>query len=167
MLDGGWGIFSGALASPPTGQTITTTAVSTNVMDLMVGRDIGPGAGFNGQGQMLHAVVINAFDNGATPTLQIQIQAAPDNGSGAPGTYSTLLETDAISGSSLIAGARLLRTPWPDIQLNFPAGDIHPPRFLRLNYIVGSGPFTVGTLLAYLADEREERLIYPANFTTA
>lgn len=165
MIDGGYGLFDGTL-NPSAGSLITATRASTNVLDLLAGRDIGPGAGRNGQGQMLHCQVMAAFDNAATPTLQIQVQAAPNN-SGSPGTYYTLIETDVILGSSLIVGARLLRIAWPDIQLNFPAGDGAPPRFLRLNYVVASGPFTVGSVMAWLGGDREERLIYPENYTTA
>jgi len=163
MLDASQ-IFSGS--APATGQAITATAVSTNVLDLLAGRDIGAGNN-NGMGQQLHCQVITAFDNGATPTLQIAVQAAPDNGSGSPGTYYDLLFSPVLTGAQLIVGARVFRVAWPDIQLKFPAGDTNPMRFLRLNYTVASGPFTTGSILAYLAAEREERLIYPNNYTSA
>lgn len=163
MIDGGYGLFDGSL-NPSAGSLITITRASTNVLDLLVGRDIGAGIAYD---QELHVDVMAAFDNGATPTLQIQVQSAPDNGSGAPGSYTTLLETDVIPGSALIVGARIARYPWPVIQRNYPAGDTSPPRFLRLNYVVASGPFTVGSVMAYLNVDREERLIYPENYKTA
>lgn len=162
MIDGGWGIFDGTL-NPSAGVAITSTAVSTNVLDLMVGTDIGAGLAYD---QELHVDVMVSL-TGNTGTLQVQLQAAPDNGSGAPGAYANLLLSPVYTIAQLTAGSRIVRYPWPVIQQAFGNSDVNPPRFLRLNYVVGSGPFTAGSVLSYLNVDREERLIYPQNYVTA
>jgi hypothetical protein len=163
MLDGGWGIFDGSL-NPTTGVAITATAVSTNVLDLMVGTDIGAGLAYDPE---LHVDIITSL-TGNTGTLTVQLQCAPDNGSGSPGSFFVILQSPTLAIANLTAGSRAVRYAWPVIQGLFSSlSDVNPPRFLRLNYVVGSGPFTAGTVLSYLNVDREERLIYPSNFVTA
>lgn len=158
-------IFDGSVV-PSTGAALTTSRASTNVLDMLAGRDVGAGIA---QDLELHVDVMQAFTAAGGATLQIQVQEAPETslGSGVPGTYYTIAETDALPVASLIVGARVARYSWPVIQLNYPAGDASPPRFLRLNYIVSTGPFTAGTLLAYLSADREEYLNYRANYVVA
>jgi hypothetical protein len=160
MIDGNL-VFDGTLI-PPVGAPLTVSRASTNVLDLLAGRDIGAGIAYD---QEIHVDVLVPFAGAGT--LQIQVQEAPDAGNNTPGTYYTIAETDAIPLASLVVGARIARYAWPVIQANYPAGDAAPPRYARLNYVVAGGPFTGGTLLAYLNADREERLIYRANFVVA
>jgi hypothetical protein len=156
-------IFDGTL-NPAAGVAITTSRASTNVLDLLAGRDIGAGLAYD---QEIRVDVMQNFA-GVGASLQVQVQEAPDNGAGAPGTYYTIAETDAIVTASLLAlGRPIARYSWPVIQANYPAGDAAPPRFLRLNYVVAAGPFTGGSVLAYLNADRDSRVIYKANFVVA
>lgn len=65
-------------------------------------------------------------------TLTIALQAAPDNGSYSPGTYTTLWQSQAIVGTSFPAGG-VLQLPVPPYPIT--AGR---PRFYRLAYTVAS-----------------------------
>jgi hypothetical protein len=98
-------ILDGALmlsGSATTGQAITTTnAVSTNSIDLSVGRDIGGGHDLD-----LVVQCLTAFTSGtASATLTVQLQGAPDNG-GVAGTFQTLDAGPATPLGQLVAGAR-------------------------------------------------------------
>lgn len=160
MIDAN-GLFDGTF-NPPAGTALTVTRASTNVIDLLAGRDVGAGIAYD---QEIHVDVMQNFTGAGT--LQVQVQEAPDAGGGVPGTYYTIAETDNIALANLTVGARIARYAWPVIQQNYPAGDANPPRYLRLNYVVTGGPFTGGSLMAYLNADREERLIYRANYTVA
>src|SRR5437763_16516997 len=76
--------FSADAGDSPT--AIGSTA-STNIIDLGVARDIG---GAVTDQLMLLCEVVTAFTSGGSATLQVQFQTAPDNGSGAPGSWSIL-----------------------------------------------------------------------------
>jgi len=166
-------ILDSNLVFDPSGTAITVSAASTNVLDMGItgaiptvqGRDIGIG-----YDQKLVIYGNNAFAAGGAATLNIQLQAAPDNGSGAPGTYVTLAETGALSIAQLNAGTpgdggigtKLFPIDVPPAQIALLA-----PRFYRLNYVVATGPFTAGTIVAYLAPWRSDMVTYPRNFSLA
>jgi hypothetical protein len=122
----------------PAGTAITSTAASTNVIDLGVARDIGS-TGDSTEPNVL--IQVGTALTGGT-SLNVQLEGAPDNGSGLPGTYGVLDESGVIPAASLVAGARILLGPLPRVG----AGNVMP-RFLRLNYVV-VGPFTGGTVQA-------------------
>ena len=54
----------------------------------------------------LLCAVRTAFTGGTS--LQVQFQGAPDNGSGAPGTYTTYAESAVVLEADLIVGRYLL-----------------------------------------------------------
>lgn len=90
------------------GDTIydVTGAGSGNAPAMSFGNATLPGADINSGDGMFHPglfVKIGANGTG-TGTIAIAIQAAPDNGSNAPGTYKTLASTAAIVGTDLDAG---------------------------------------------------------------
>lgn len=136
----------------PANTAITATAASTNVIDAAgTGlpaspqmRDLGPGA----KPLKARVVVQQAFTAAGAATLQVQLEAAPDNGSGAPGAYAILAQSDAIPKASLIAGAfiDLVIPPAPPQMDVLPPDEVagSAPRFYRLNYVVATGPFTAG-----------------------
>ena len=149
-----------AFVAVGTGQTITSTAASTNVIDFLgVGSGtastniIGVPSSFGGAansafgtdfgiGRWKQQIVIAVGTalTGNTGTLQVALQLAPDNGSNSPGTYQTVQETAAMTIAQLTAGTEIY-LEWPPV---FPS--TLRPRFARLDFIVGSGPFTAGTI---------------------
>jgi hypothetical protein len=88
------------------GQTITTTAVSTNSIDLGPNaRDIGI---LDYPTPLLVVSVLTAFASStATATLTIQLQAAP-NYAGSAGVFQTIAQSPAYTLGQLAAGFR----PW-------------------------------------------------------
>jgi Bbp16-like protein len=160
MLDGAYGIFDGTL-NPTAGAAITASRTSANVIDLLAGRDIGAGIAYD---QELHMDVLQAFV-GAT-SLQASIQGSADNT-----TFYDMLFSPVWATAALVPGVGIFRYAVPVVQLNLPyaapPGQSTIPRYLRLNYTVVGGPFTGGTILAYLNVDREERLIYKNNYVAA
>jgi hypothetical protein len=109
------------------GQVLTATAVSTNVIDLGVDRNIGPG-------EHMAVMVSSSVDaGGTTPTLQFEIQTSPnENMSG-----STVIGTSEVV-TSLLAGQKIV----------LPLG-LSNERYLRLSLIAG-GSSPTHTIDAYL-----------------
>jgi hypothetical protein len=153
-------------------QAITVTAPSTNVIDVGIpsglppvpqGEDIGPG------GWLKLMIISNAaFAASGAATLQISLQVAPDNGSGSPGTYYDLANSDPLSISQLntsfnnATAVRLFPIEVPPA----PGGIANLPRFYRLNFTVATGPFTAGTITAYLCDGLENWVTYKSGIPT-
>lgn len=95
----------------------------------------------------LNVTVGTAFVNDTgTPTLNVQLQAAADDGTGNPGTYYTLGESGTIATASLTAGAVIARLPWlPPFPENL------RPRFISLNFEIPSGTnYSAGTIASAL-----------------
>lgn len=142
---------------PVAGTAITVTAVSTNVIDLSVARDVGIG---DNPAMKIAMYIKAAFTAAGAGTLQVQAQGAPDNGAGAPGTFVTLAESRAYSLAELALGNRIFPIDWPSQGV-----DLVTHRFLRLNYIVATGPMTAGSIFAALVLDRQESPQYPAGVT--
>lgn len=127
----------------------------------LFGSDIGLGD----QDRLMEVLVGTAFTTGSAATLQIQQSAAPDTGSAGgyqPGAWTVLGETDAFAVGSLTAGAILARFP---ILPAVPAG--LNPRFLSLNFVVGTGTFTAGTIAwagITLGRDDTAQLFQPSNY---
>jgi len=81
-----------------------------------------------------------------------QFQTAPDNGSGAPGSWSILSQSDAIAVASLVQGYKFLPG-------ELPGGT---QRFIRLNYAIGTAVMTAGTLKAALVPSLDVQPVVPA-----
>ena len=138
--------FSAAQAVTSTGST-----PSTNVIDLGVARDIG---GAVTDQLALLCEVVTAFTSGGSATLQVQFQTAPDNGSGAPGAWSTLAQSDAIPVASLVQGYKFLPN-------EVPGGT---QRFVRLNYVIGTAAMTAGMLKAALVPSLDVQPVYARGY---
>lgn len=82
-------------------------------------------------------------DGTGTPTLTVELQGAPDNGSGSPGTYETYRSTGALATASIPTGTRIRLEFAPP----FPFND--RPRFLRLNFAIPAAvAYSAGTILS-------------------
>lgn len=119
-----------------TAVALTATAVSTNVVDLLNARDMGVGD------PELSVVVqcTTALLSAGASTLTIQVQGSTDNT-----TYTIYAQSDAIPKASLGAGSKF--------SIDLPRMPPHAagrPRYLRLNYVVATGPFTGGTLTSFM-----------------
>lgn len=125
-------------------QAITTTAVSTNVVDLGAARDIGPGE-FPLQ---IQCYVTTAFAGGTS--LMVQAQGSVDNS-----TWTTYVESAAIVTAALTAGAKLLPISWPH---RGPGNAL--PRYIRLNYVV-VGTMSAGAVTSDLVLNRRDATTYP------
>lgn len=144
------GITSTATADAPT----TGTQAASNVLDLGLSglptsangggaRDIGIG---DDPAMKLMANVGTTFTGGTS--LQLQLQGAPDNGSGVAGSYTTMWTSAAIVEASLVAGAQLANV---DMPRTVPGQAM--PRFLKLNFI-SVGTHGAGTVVATLVLDR-------------
>jgi len=115
-------------------QAITTTANSTNVIDLLKDRDIGVG---HPVGVLIQVVTTMTAAGAATLTVTIETD---DNASFSSATV--LYTSGAIAVADLIAGKR----PW---LLWFGANN---ERYIRLVYTVATGPMTAGAVTAGLIE---------------
>src|SRR6267154_293586 len=154
---GGVGNADGRNDVPTTG-----TQTSSNIIDLGVGtaaqpalpsfaagggaRDIGIG---DDPALKLLVQVLTGFAGGTS--LQINAQGAPDNGSGAPGSFVIYASGPVVALASLIVGARLFDIDWPRPALDFP-----PPRFIQLGYVVVGTMSGGGAVQGYLVLDRHD-----------
>ena len=102
------------------------TQASTNVIDFGLGTSANPAIPSNANGGgardmgigddpalKLLVQVSTTFTSGGAGTLSVAIQGAPDNGSGAPGSYTTWWTSPTYALATLVAGARLLNMDFP------------------------------------------------------
>lgn len=167
------GITSGAQTDAPT----TGTQVASNIIDLGVisgvpssangggARDIGVG---DDPMLKLSAIVTTTFTGGTS--LQLELDGAPDNGSGAPGTYTPMwIAPAAVVEASLLAGTQLANI---DVPRPVPGQPL--PRYLRLRFI-SVGTHTAGQVEAQIVIDRDDQIVgvtgaysgYPAGVTVA
>lgn len=137
---------------------VVGTYTSANIIDLhMAGipvlanlqgaRDIG--VGDNPALKML-VQVGTAFTSGGAATLQVALQGATDNGSGAPNAFSTWWTSPAYALATIaVAGARLY-----DMDMPRPPAGIAIPRFLRMAYIIAGATTTAGTVYSAIVLDR-------------
>lgn len=146
--------FNSALGTP---QAITATADSSGIIDVTgagsgnlprmiggypnlntaLGMDIGSGDGVADP----YVVFDVAVAGTGTGTITFSLEAAPDNGSGSPGTYTPLFTSAPYVGTALTLGTQ--------IAFNIPSDpNAAAPRFYKVTYTV-SGTLTV-SLLAFI-----------------
>ena len=165
------GITAGAQTDLPT----TGTQAASNIIDLGLSglptsangggaRDIGVG---DDPAMKLSALVTMAITGGTS--LQLQLQGAPDNGSGAPGSYTTMWTSAAIAEASLVAGAQLANIDVPRVVFGQAI-----PRYLKLNFI-SVGTHSAGAIEAQIVLDRDDQIMgttgaysgYPAGINIA
>lgn len=147
------------------------TQASTNVIDFGLGTSANPAIPSNANGGgardmgigddpalKLLVQVSTTFTSGGAGTLSVAIQGAPDNGSGAPGSYTTWWTSPTYALATLVAGARLLNMDFPR-----PPAGVAVPRFVRLLYTVGTATMTAGAVSAYLVLDRDDQMYNSTN----
>jgi hypothetical protein len=134
------GITSTANTDAPT----TGTQDSSNIVDIGIKSGIpasivgggGGGARDLGIGDKpalkVLAQVTTAFTGGTS--LQVLLQGAPDNGSGAPGTWTALWASNTIAEANLTVGSDIANVFFPQPEPGQPL-----PRFIKMTFV------TVGT----------------------
>lgn len=126
-------------------QAVTASAASTDVIDLGpidgTRRDIGVGYPL----ELFVNVNTTAAAAGAA-TVNIQLQTSPDNS-----TWTTLTSTGDLALSALTSGKRVMSQKVPQgVQ-----------RYLRVNYVVGTGPLTAGAFTAGINLDVDNNSPYP------
>lgn len=167
--------FTGASGQSPTAVAAND---STDVIDLHMSgipalanlqgaRDLGIGTRLK-----LTTRVTTTFTSGGAATLQVALAGAPDNGSGAPGSYTTWWLSPVYALATLVQGARLY-----EIDMPRPPAGVGVPRFLKMIYTIGTAVMTGGTLQSFIVLDRDDYMYqgtsnaipggYPAGITIA
>jgi hypothetical protein len=150
------GITAGAQTDLPT----TGTQAASNILDIGVASGVpssanGGGARDLGVGDdpslKLSVIVVTALTGGTS--LGLTLQGAPDNGSGAAGTYTTMWTSPVVVEASLVAGAQLA-----NIDIPRPVLGQALPRFFKLNFI-SVGTHTAGAVEANIVIDRDDQIL--------
>jgi hypothetical protein len=155
--------FTGTAGTVSSDTPTTGTQQSTNVIDLVNARDLGIG---DDPALKILVQITAAFVSGTS--LEVQVQGAADNGSGAPGAYTTMISSGALAEADLVIGRYILGIDLPRILLPLPTGPGKQalPRFLRLQYVT-VGTHTLGTLYGAIVLDREDLISYPPGIVIA
>ena len=145
------------------------TYVSANVLDFgLVGiptsangggaRDMGIG---DDPALKLQVQAIVGFVSAGGGTLQISLQGAPDNGSGAPGAFTTWWQSPVYTAAQMPIGERLLDMDFPR-----PPAGVAVPRYVRLSYGIATATITAGQVEAMIVLDREDQMYNGTNNAT-
>lgn len=171
-----WGATAGIQSGQFTDAPTTGTQGASNIIDLGVALGIPTSANGGGARDMgigdypamkLSAIVTTALTGGTS--IQLQLQGAPDNGSGAPGSYTTMWTGPVIAEAALIQGAQLANVDLPRVVFEQVL-----PRYLQLNFI-SVGTHSAGAVEAQIVLDLDQQIIgtsgamsgYPAGVTVA
>lgn len=153
------GATGGITSTSNTDAPTTGTQVASNIIDIGVADAIpssanGGGARDLGIGDKpalkLLVNVCVAFAGGTS--LQLVLAGAPDNGSGAPGSYTTMWTSAAYALADLDVGAQL-----GNIDLPRPVPGQVLPRYLRLSFVT-VGTHTGGTVMGAVVLDRIDQV---------
>lgn len=154
------GATGGIQSGPQTDAPTTGTQNASNIIDLGITLGVPTSANGGGARDMgigdypamkLSVMATTAFTGGTS--LQMQLQGAPDNGSGAPGAYTTMWTSPVFAEASLVQGAQLANVDMPR--------DIWEqvlPRYLQLVF-VSVGTHTGGAVEANLVLDLDQQIM--------
>lgn len=145
------------LFSTAGGQTITTTADSSNVLDLLTARDLGLG---DDPGLELLVQVQTAMVSAGGATLTITLKGSTDNSS-----YSIYASSRLLTVADMTTpGARLMQFSLPG-----PVASDALPRYLKLTFTTATSTFSAGAIFAALVLDRQDNNppAYPAGIVIA
>lgn len=136
-------------------QAVTTTALSTNVIDLgplysgNTVRDIG-----SGERLFLHILVEEAVtaSGSATDTITLESDSVPTLDSAAVVHWTS----GAIGKATMVAGY--------EIKIPLPPGGYK--RYLGIRHTIGTGPLTAGKFTASIVKDVDTRRDYASGFST-
>jgi len=137
-----------------TNTAITASAASTDVIDLGVLQDLGVG---DDPAIEVYCLITETFTAAGAATLVTEIQGSVDNSA-----WTTMAATAAIGKASLVAGVEICRWDLPSLV----AGQ-SPPRYLRMNFTVATGPMTAGKVTAGLILDRQANRAYAPGIVIA
>lgn len=132
-----------------TDQAVTTTAASTDIIDLGAARDMG-----NGEPLELVILVTASVTAAGAATVTFTLETDDNAGFSSP---VVLASSGAIGKAALTLGTEVLRVKVP----------LDAERYLRTNYTVATGPLTAGTFTAFLAHDRQASRAYASGFTVS
>ena len=130
-----------------TDQAVTSTAASSDIVDLGAARDMG-----NGEPLELVILVTQTVTAAGAATVTFTLETDDNAGFSSP---VVLANSGAIGKAALGAGTEVLRVKVP----------LDAERYLRTNYTVATGPLTAGTFTAFLAHDRQASRAYASGFT--
>lgn len=130
----------------PSGVAIPGVAAGGGARDLGIGDD--PAL----------KILVEVITPGAGTSIQVNLQGAPDNGSGAPGAFTTYVTGPVITAANAVAGVHLL-----DIDMPRPPAGVAYPRYLQLQY-VAAGNMSAGVMKAWATLDRWDQVISTAGF---
>ena len=144
--------LSGSLtAGSATGQAVTATANSTNVVDLSLARDVG-----EGEDLYVQFTVGTAFTAAGSATLTPTIVVSAADSLTTPTTIAT---AGTIAVATLVAGYSFA------VRLNPQIASLGL-RYLGAIYTVATGPMTAGTITADIVTEIQDgKKFYASGFT--
>jgi hypothetical protein len=128
-------------------QALTTSAASTDYIDLGAARDIG-----NGQALEILVLCTEAVTAAGAATVTVALQSDDNPSFSSP---ANLVLSDAIPKASLVAGTQVLR-------VSVPYGT---ERYLRLFFTVGTGPLTAGKFTSGLIPQRQANVAYASGYS--
>lgn len=152
-------MFSGTIAADGTrsGQAVTATAISTNVIDTRAGNSSGgptlADLGTTGTPVYLVVQVGQAFNNLTSLTVTLESDSTANLATSATVHFSS----GAIALAALTANTTLLRIPLP-VGANY-------ERYLGVRYTVAGTAPTTGTVFAHLVFDHGLNTHYPAGYT--
>ncbi len=127
-------------------QAVTTSAASTDHIDLGAARDIG-----NGQPLEILVLCTEAVTASGAATVTVALQSDDNSSFSSP---ANLVLSDAIPKASLVAGTQVLRVAVP----------YGTERYLRLFFTVGTGPLTAGRFTSGLIPQRQASVAYASGY---